>query len=48
MLSKKKVGSRNYNKAKKRLKRSYEKYTNRKNDAANKFVAEYDPTIGKL
>ena len=38
-LSRKKVGSHKHFKAKRKLKRSYEKYTNKKNDAANKFVA---------
>lgn len=47
-LSKKKKGSKNYVKQCKRIKKSYEKYTNKKNDAANKLVSKlkkYDKVI---
>lgn len=47
-LSKKKKNSKNYIKQCQKIKKSYEKYTNRKNDAANKVVAnlkKYDTVV---
>jgi len=38
-LSRKVIGSKNFIKQKKRVKKSYENLTNKKNDAANKFVS---------